>query len=146
MSTHHEATDVLRDVKTYLASAPQGELDSWRVETLVRDALRLLQHEEPQWVSAAEAKRLLGIELDSAVPYWAEMGWLRSRTAPDGSLQVRLDDVLYRRMEREGLLAFGGDEMTPEELRILAEGRPGKNPWERNGAHNRERGPHRGPR
>jgi hypothetical protein len=46
---------------------------------------------------------------------------------------VRLDDVLYRRAEREGLMAIGGDELTQDELRTMKEARPGRNPWEREG-------------
>jgi hypothetical protein len=48
----------------------------------------------------------------------ARAGLLRSRPIADGGIEVRLDDVLYRRMEAEGLLAIGGDEMTPEELGV----------------------------
>jgi hypothetical protein len=50
---------------------------------------------------------------------------------PNGGLQVLLDDVLRHRAVREGLAAFGGEELTDEELRSLKESRPGKYPWER---------------
>jgi hypothetical protein len=132
MSMHQEATGLLREVKAKLASAPQGELDLAWSETRIREALKLLARDEPKWISAAEAQRLLGVAWESTVLTRARAGLLRSRPIADGGIEVRLDDVLYRRMEAEGLLAIGGDEMTPEELRILKEGR-GKNPWERDG-------------
>jgi hypothetical protein len=55
---------------------------------------------------------------ESTVLTRARAGLLRSRPIADGGIEVRLDDVLYRRMEAEGLLAIGGDEMTPEELGV----------------------------
>jgi hypothetical protein len=77
-----------------------------------------------------KAKRLLGVRAESIVETWAQLGFLRSRTLPNGRLQVRLDDVLKEREVREGLTAFGGEDLTDEELRILKESRPGTNPWE----------------
>ena len=114
-----------------LLSAPQGELDSVVVEQRVREVLRLLSREEPLWIGTAEAMRLLGIAREDSVKAWARMGLLRSRPIADGHIQVRLDDVLHERAAREALLGIGGEEMSPEELRILKEARPGKNPWER---------------
>jgi hypothetical protein len=116
MSMHQEATDALREVKAKLASAPQGGLDLEWVETHLPPTLKLLAREEPQWISTAEAQRLLGIDWESSVPYWVQLGLLRGRPRPHDSLEVRLDDVLYRRLQRESLLAIGGDEMTPEEM------------------------------
>jgi hypothetical protein len=133
MSVHEEATDALREVKAKLASAPQGELDLEWVETHLSPAIKLLAREEPHWISTAEAQRLLGIAWESSVPYWVKLGLLRGRPGPGDSVEVRLDDVLRERLVREGLLAIGGDEMTPEELRILTKGRPGTNPWDRDG-------------
>ena len=69
---------------------------------------------------------------------WARLGLLRSRQLPHGRVQVLLDDVLRRRAENEALLAIDGTELSPDELRILKEARPGTNPWER------ERGEHAG--
>ena len=131
MSTLPETTTALRDLESLLLSAPQGGLDPAVVEERVQYVLKLIAREEVRWIGTKKAKRLLGIELEDSVRVWAELGLLRSRTLPDGRLQVRLDDVLYRRAEREALMAIGGEELSPEELRILKEGRPGKNPWER---------------
>jgi hypothetical protein len=122
MSRHEEATDLLRDVQAKLAAAPQGELDLEWVQTHLPAALKLLAHEAPRWISTAEAQQLLGIAWESAVAYWADIGWLRSRPNPSGGIEVRLDDVLDRRLVRESLLAIGGDDMTADELRILKGG------------------------
>src|SRR5690348_9414032 len=107
MSMHEEATEVLREVKAKLASAPQGELDLEWVETHLPPAIKLLAREEPQWISAAEAQRLLGIVLESSVPYWVQIGLLRGRPGSNNGVEVRLDDVLRERLVRESLLAIG---------------------------------------
>jgi hypothetical protein len=131
MSAPPDTTKALRDLEALLQSAPQGGLDPVVVEERTREVLQLLKDEEPHWLDAAEAKCLLGIELEHAVKAWAQHGVLRSRTLPNGCLQVRLDDVLRERVLREDLMAMPGEELTPEELRIMKGTRPGKNPWER---------------
>ncbi len=75
----------------------------------------------------------MGATVPGSLAYWVKLGLLRGRMETDGTLSIRLDDILYRRAESEGLMAFGGEEMTEEELRILTEGRPGRNPWDREG-------------
>ncbi|MGI8552949.1 MAG: hypothetical protein ACR2PL_19510 [Dehalococcoidia bacterium] len=131
MSSPPDTYTTLRDLEALLRSAPQGELDPLLVEAKVREVLCLLAYDEPHWIDIRDAKELSGIELSSSIEYWVKHGWLHSRVLPDGRLQVLLDDVLRHRVEREGLMAIGGDEMSDEELRILTEGRPGKNPWDR---------------
>lgn len=121
----------MREVKDLLRSAPQGGLDPTQVADRVGEALRLLAEREVVWVDPEEAKELLGIESGTSIPVWVRLGLLRGRTEPAGGLQVRLDDVLSQRSATEDLLAIPGGELTSEELRILSEGRPGKNPWER---------------
>ncbi len=133
MNVSNETAKALRAAEALLCSAPQGQLDLEAVDTLVPKALRLLQHEPEQWISPDHAKRLLGVELDEMVPTLARGGLLRSRIGDDGQLQVRLDDVLHDRLESEGLLAIGGDDMTEEELEELHQSRPGTLPWEREG-------------
>jgi hypothetical protein len=91
----------------------------------------MLSAEDAQWVGTTEAKRLLGVGSENTVKAWARLGLLRSRTLANGRIQVALDDVIRRREERDALTAIGGDELSPEELRILREERPGKYPWER---------------
>jgi hypothetical protein len=62
------------------------------------------------------------------------MGLLRSRTQPNGRVQVLLDDVLRDREAAEGLTAFGGGDMTEAELEAEHQARPGTLPWERESA------------
>jgi hypothetical protein len=131
MNVRAETAEALRAAEALLTSAPQGELDALAVEQRVGQALRLLAQEEPQWIGLAHATRLLGVLSDDTPRALARLGLLRSRSCADGQLQVRLDDVLSERWKREDLLAIGGDELTPEELRIIKETRPGTNPWER---------------
>ena len=134
MATLDEATRALLGLKAMLRSAPQGELDPAIVGDRVREVLQSLAGAQVQWIGPAEARGLLGVESEKTVEAWASMGLLRSRTAADGRLEVMLEDVLHRRAEREGLMAIGGEDLTPDELRILSQERPGKNPWERDGA------------
>jgi hypothetical protein len=131
MTTLRDPQAILREVQDLLRSAPQGELDPEVARERIGEAIHLLAGQEPIWIDAAEAKQLLGIVIDATVPFLAQHGLLRGRTLPDGRLQVRLDDVFHERATREALLAFPGEELTPEELRIMREARPGKNPWER---------------
>jgi hypothetical protein len=131
MNVRPETAKALRAAEALLYSAPQGELDSFLVEKRVGKAIRLLAQEEPQWINLAQAKRLLGVVSDETAPTLARWGLLRSRSCGDGQLEVRLDDVLYRRQEAEGLLAFGVDELTPEEIEEMHQTTPGTLPWER---------------
>jgi hypothetical protein len=131
MSVSTETSRALRAAEVLLASAPQGQLDLLAVEKRIGKALRLLAQEEPQWIDLPQATRLLGVLSDETSRALVRLGLLRSRSCGDGQLQVRLDDVLNRRWEAEDLLGIGGEELTPEELRIMKEERPGTNPWER---------------
>ena len=130
MSTRQEALAALRDLKSLLLASPPGGLDPVVVAERTREVLQLLSGEDERWIGTTEAKRLLGIGYENTVEAWARLGLLRSRRLPNGRVQVLLDDVLHRRAEREGLMAIGGDELSPDQLRILTETRPGKNPWE----------------
>jgi hypothetical protein len=123
--------DALRDLKSLLNGTPQGTLDPVAVAERVQQVLNALSRRQAVWITVAEATRLLGVRSESTVTAWTELGMLRGRSGSDGCIQVRLDDVLARRAESEGLMAIGGDEMTSEELRSVRDGRPGTNPWER---------------
>jgi hypothetical protein len=131
MNVRPETAEAVRAAEALLYSAPQGELDPVAVEQRVGAAIRLLRDEAPQWITLAQATRLLGVDTDETPKTFARWGLLRSRTCGDDTLEVRLDDVLYRRLEAEGLLAFGGDELTPEELEMMHQATPGTLPWER---------------
>jgi hypothetical protein len=132
MSTAHETTTELKEMLALLRETPLGRLPIEHVRPVEEAAYRLARH-EPCWVSEEDTYPLMGATVPGSIAYLVKLGLLRGRTEPDGSLSIRLDDILYRRAEREGLMAFGGDEMTEEELRILRESRAGRNPWDHEG-------------
>ncbi len=131
MTVLDEATSALGEIEAALLATTQGGLDSVLLAERIRAVRKMLSRQEARWVGTTEAKRLLDLGSENTVKAWARMGLLRSRTLPNGRVQVLLDDVLRRREETEGLSAIGGDELTEDELRIMREARPGKNPWER---------------
>jgi hypothetical protein len=132
MSILQEATDELRTLTTELLEGGQeGSLVPTRVAERLQRVVALLSDEEASWIGTTEAKRLLGVRSEHTVKAWARLGLLQSRTLPNGRTQVRLDDVLKRRAETEDLTVLGGEELSPDELRLLRETQPGKNPWER---------------
>jgi hypothetical protein len=94
----------------------------------------MLGGEDAKWIGTTEAKRLLGLGSENTVRAWARGGLLRSRTQPNGRIQMLLDDVLANREAAEGLTAFGGRELTEEELEAEHQAQPGTLPWEREGA------------
>ena len=100
------------------------------IAEMIRALLEVLP-QTPLWVSPQEARWLLGIDSDATVAAWARLGLVASRPRPDGGIEFLLADVLQRRIERDELVAAGGEELTPEELRVLREERSGANPWER---------------
>lgn len=133
MSTAHETTTELKEMLALLRKTPQGSLpidDIDRLEEIVRKVVR----DEPCWISEDEAAALLGATVPGSIAYLARRGFLPSRHAPDGSLELPFASILYERIVREGLMAIGGDELTEEEKRILSESRPGTLPWKREGA------------
>lgn len=133
MSAAHEMTTELKEMLALLRETPLGSLPIEYVRPVEGAAYRLAR-QEPCWIPIADVYPLMGATVPGSMEYWVDHGLLRGRTEPDGSLSVRLDDILYRRAESEGLLAIGGEEMTEEELQELKLGRPGTNPWDREGA------------
>jgi hypothetical protein len=132
MSILEEAIGSLRAIESeLLADEQQGCLDAARVAQCIHRVVELLLGEDARWVGTTEAKRLLGVSSENTIKAWARLGLLRSRTLPNGRVQVLLDDVLERRAETEDLTAIEGDELSPEELRTLREARPGTRPWQR---------------
>src|SRR5207249_2000557 len=128
-----KATDALRALEEELARYPlyAGGADALYIADRIREVRRMLSREEPRWISATQAKRLLGVSSENTVNSWAKMGLLRSRTKPNGRIQVLLDDVLNERQAREELTAIGGEDLTEEELEDLHRSQPGTLPWER---------------
>lgn len=132
MNIVERAVSGLREIESELLAASEpGSLDPVRVARRIGDVAALLADDDARWVGTTEAKRLLGVSSENTVKAWARSGLLRNRKLPNGRIQVLLDDVLERRAETEDLTAIGGDELTPEELRLLRKSRPGTNPWQR---------------
>ena len=131
MSTLETATTALRELEALLRTTPPGELDQVALAEQVRTVHQLLAGEDALWIGTTTAKRLLGVGSENTVKAWARLGLLRSRQLPHGRIQVHLDDVLHRRAENAALLTIDGAELSPDELRILHEERPGTNPWDR---------------
>ena len=118
-------TTALAELLTLLRATPQGSLPLTDIRAL-ETTVRRLGYDDPCWVDGEDAKALLGITHDGTVPLLVRHGQVRSRGG-----EVRLVDVLYQRLVAESLLAIGGDELTPEELRVLSAARPGTLPWQR---------------
>lgn len=129
MSTDLETTTLNR-LKAVLRTTPFGRLDLDTVDE-VEAAARCLAKDEPHWIDAEEAAPLLGFPSTDGVAAWVRLGLIRAHPHDGDTLRVRLDDVLYRRAQGEGLTAFGDDdELTEEEMELHFGGRRGKHPWE----------------
>ncbi|MGI8825632.1 MAG: hypothetical protein ACR2JC_08300 [Chloroflexota bacterium] len=108
MSMLEEAASSLRAIESeLLASDQQGCLDAAPVAKRIHRVVELLSGEDACWVGTTETKRLLRVGSENTVKAWARLGLLRSRTLPNGRLQVLLDDVLERRAEAEDVTAIG---------------------------------------
>src|SRR5688572_25511128 len=117
MNVLTRATDALRELEEELGRRPVGTGDdSADLAERIRAVRRLLSGDGVQWIGTTEAKRLLGLGSENTVKAWARAGRLRSRVQPNGRIQVLLDDVLHLREAAEGVSAFGGDDLTEEEL------------------------------
>src|SRR3712207_2362192 len=125
MSVLEKATSALSEIESELLASRDGHLDPARLAKEVHRVRELLSGPDAQWISTAEAQRILGAHTEDSIKTWARLELLRSRTLPDGRLEILLDDVLYRQRENEALLAIGGEDLTEEELRIMREERPG---------------------
>ena len=92
----------------------------------LHEVAQLLESDEVRWVGTTEAMRLLGVGSENTVKAWVRLGLLRSRTLPNGRLQVLLDDVLARKAINADLAGpLEDDGMSPEELDALSSTHPG---------------------
>ncbi|HEV2121282.1 MAG TPA: hypothetical protein VGW38_00710 [Chloroflexota bacterium] len=133
------ATDALRELEEELPHRQVGAGDdSAEVAERIRAVRRMLSGEDAKWIGTTEAKRLLGLGSENTVKAWARAGRLRSRVQPNRRIQVLLDDVLRDREAAEGLTAFGGRDMTEEELEAEHRAWPGTLPWECNSVPERQ--------
>jgi hypothetical protein len=115
MSALPEAATSLEELLQLLRETPQGGLSLDAISAL-RAAIRRLGYDDPHWTDVDEARHILGVTSPMTVPTLAQAGLLRSRLSPEGRLEVGFVDLLHERLVREGLLAIGGDELTPDEL------------------------------
>ena len=100
-----------------------------RMRCRVAEMRRILTGPDAAWIGTTEAKRLLGLKTENTVKAWARAGLLKSRTLPNGRVQVHLEDVHRRAREAAALTRPWDEPMTEEELQILSRARPGTRPW-----------------
>lgn len=132
MSILERLTNDLRHLEADLQDRPA-------VAERLHAIVRLLESDEARWIGTTAAKRLLGVGSENTVKAWARLGLLRSRTLPNGRLQVLLDDVLERKAIDAALTGpFEDEGLSPEELDVLRRARPGTSPWQRPEAPDRE--------
>ncbi|MBI3973317.1 MAG: hypothetical protein HY332_18760, partial [Chloroflexi bacterium] len=112
---------VLRELKKELAhrQLPAGGTESSRVAERIRDVRQLLSARDEHWIGVRQARSLLGVRSDATVRAKAKHGFIRGTSTAAGRLLLLLDDVLKEREEDEALCAFGGDELSHEELMYL---------------------------
>jgi hypothetical protein len=102
-----------------------------RLRARVAEMHRVLASQNAMWVGTTEAKRLLGVKTENTVKAWARAGLLRSRTLPNGRVQVHLDDVHRRATDTTALTTPWDEPASDEDLQSLSRARPGTTPWQR---------------
>ncbi len=105
MSVLTEAIDKLREIEEALQDHPG-------LARQVHDVAVSLGSGAAQWIGLAEATALLEVYPEEVVADWAQIGMLRSRYLPNGSLQVSLDDVLQQQSMYAALAAGWPDDLS----------------------------------
>jgi malonyl CoA-acyl carrier protein transacylase len=83
-------------------------------------------------LNVEEARELLDAPSTRTIEYWLELGIMEgTRDDVTGRWIVSLAEVPKRRRWIEDMTAFGGDDLTQEELDMLHETSIGTFPWER---------------
>lgn len=131
MATVDKPTAALQEIEAQLVEPSKGGIESVHLAERIGEVRKLLAKQEQRWIGVREAKRLLAASSEKTVKMWVRWGFLRSRTIPNGRMQIPLDDVLRERQREEELLAIGPDDLTDEELEEIYKARPGTAPWER---------------
>jgi hypothetical protein len=112
MSALEQLIRDLRDVEADLRDQPD-------LARRIHDITSRLIGDDVLWIDVARAKFLLGVQWEKTVETWANLGLLRSRHEDDGTLKVKLEDVLRQRQVYYDLAGDWDDrEMTPEEYAI----------------------------
>ena len=108
MSALRHALDELRAIEVELRAGAMGDvLDANRVADRIHEVAETLSHGDSLWVGTTEAKRLIGIRSEQTIRSWARSGRLRSRTLPNGRIQVLRDDILHGSQKQMPSLAEG---------------------------------------
>jgi len=109
------------------------------------DRIRAVLHEAEQeeFLTTTEAAHALGIRSVNTIKVWVKTGYLKGKRIGGRTLipqseiarlehddQVRAMRVVGRLNEETSDLGRDGG-MTPEELQMLSDGRPGTLPWKR---------------
>jgi len=103
LSALTEAIDKLREIEEALSEHP-------RLARQVHDIAVSLGGDAVRWIGLAEATTLLGVYPETVVADWAQIGMLRSRYLPDGTVQVSLEDVLQQQSLYTALAAGWPDD------------------------------------
>ena len=120
MAMVDEVTAALREMEPDLLKPTQSAMAAVTLGERIRAVRKLLAEHGDRWISVAEAKRLLAASSAESVKAWAHRGYLRSRTLPNGRIQLSLDDVLRDREATEALTGVdNGEPITPEEAMYL---------------------------
>jgi hypothetical protein len=98
----------------------------------INPVIQALTGEEAALIGVEQARQLLGAPSSDTVEAWLALGILPgTRDAQTGQWAVPLSAVLRFRRFREGISAFGGEDLSQEELDILSETSIGTFPWQR---------------
>ena len=111
-------------------------------EAVARIRAALGEADQEAYLTTTEAARALGIRSVNTIKLWAKTGYLQGTRIggrlliPRVEIERLADDERVRVMRTIGRLHEESTDlgresgMTPEELRLLEEGRPGKLPWQ----------------
>jgi excisionase family DNA binding protein len=137
---------------TILRTAQRGELeqsldlldavaDDRAKEAAARIRAALGEADQEDYLTTMEAARALGIRSVNTIKLWVKTGYLQGKRIGgrlliprteierlSGDERVRVLQAIGRGHEESSDLGREGG-MTPEELRLLEEGRPGRLPW-----------------
>src|SRR5688572_26081436 len=100
MTILEKATKALSELEAELLQTTNAGVDATALAHRIGVVRKLLSKDETRWIGTTQAKRLLALGSENTVKVWARTGLLRSRTLPNGRIQVLLDDVLHRRREK----------------------------------------------
>jgi hypothetical protein len=120
MAAVDEVTMALREIEPQLSRPATTTVTALELLDKIKALRKLIQQYGDHWISIAKAQHYMDFDSKDQVKYWAEKGWLRSRTLENGQLKFSLDDVLRERENYEAMTAVDKDHpITPEEAMYL---------------------------